>query len=62
MEKGTVAGSCRKDTTQASSSRRGIKCDKELKKVKMPIKFQMADVTAYESRVESWRKIEEGAK
>lgn len=34
MEKGTVTGSCRKNTTQAGSRSRGIKCDKELKKVK----------------------------
>ena len=42
MEKGRVTGSCRENTTQAGSRSRGIKCDKELKKVKTPIKFQMA--------------------
>ena len=62
MEKGTVPGSFRKDTIQAGSRSSWIKCDKELKKVKTPIRFQMADATVYESRVEAYHKIDKDAK
>lgn len=50
---------CGKEAAGASSRSGGMKRDKELKKVRKPITFQMADVATCESRVERWHKIEE---
>lgn len=48
----TATWSCGEDAAWAISRSGGVDCDKELKKVRKPIKFQMADVDTCEARVE----------